>query len=112
MFKTIKFDVNGLSTEVKTDFTTVEGDSDVYDVEKSETGLYKKLANDSIVPITREERELEMDKTLDYKQLRKREYPSSGDQLAEIWGVLERLTDLSNSENLNKIKAVKVKHPK
>jgi len=105
MKKRIIFNENGISTSVYNDGSVTDNDPDV---PESGTGLYKKVG-DVISPLTQEEFDAEF---LDYKERREKEYPPTGDQLDEIWGLLEGLTDLSGSDNLSKIKAVKIKHPK
>jgi len=47
----------------------------------------------------------------DYKQKRAEEYPTMGDQLDEIWKILDGIDGVA-STLLDKVKAVKTKHPK
>jgi len=110
MLKKIIFRADGYSRSVETSSILRADMDDVYDVEESGTGLYvKDMASGNIVAMTKKQYE---DRYVTYEEKRKLEYPSSGDQLSEIWSILEGITDLSTSENLVKIKAVKTKHPK
>jgi len=96
----IKFNSDGFSTAQG---SIPEGEE--HDVADSKLG-YKKV--DGVVTrLTQEEYD---ERHLDYKQRRRREMPSPGDQFDEIWKALEGL-GVSN-DMLTAIKATKTKHPK
>ena len=107
MITKILFDSDGYSTFVGSSTAFTAGMDDIYDVSPSATGCYIKDNNGNITSMTQEQYD---DKYLDYKQSRSREYPPIGDQLDEIWKVLDGMS--VSSAVLDSIKAVKVKYPK
>ena len=115
MLKLIIFNEQGISTSVQTGGGLILTDNDIYDVEKSNSGFYKKDEGGNITAMSKEGLAEYNDSFVGYRSKRQREYPNVGDQLDAILEYLDAAGVPANSKVegiINDWRAVKAKYPK